>query len=86
MSLLVAEPTSEPAAADHGEEGLRRVLTRRLRTAGYPELRKVRVTVHNGTIELDGCVSSYYLKQMAQEVALRLDRTGQVNNEVRVTY
>jgi len=86
MSLLLAEPTPEATTPDQGEEGLRRVLTRRLWTAGYPELRKVRVTVHNGTIELHGCVSSYYLKQAAQEVALRFDRTRKVKNEVRVTH
>jgi hypothetical protein len=84
MSLPLIEPiTQAPAARD--DERLRRMLAHRLRTAGYPELRKLRVTVRDGTIGLHGEVSSYYLKQLAQEVVRRFDRNTELKNAVRVT-
>jgi osmotically-inducible protein OsmY len=83
MSLLAAEPITE-IAASRSDERLRTAATRRLGAAGYGELRQIRVTARNGVIELHGCVSSFYLKQVAQTVVLNLEGITQVKNHVRV--
>jgi osmotically-inducible protein OsmY len=51
---------------------------------GHRELRQVHVTADGHWIELDGSVSSYYHKQLAQEVARQAAPGRQIYNEVRV--
>lgn len=57
---------------------------RRLTLSGRPELRKVRVSVDPGGIRLQGRVSSYYLKQLAQASALAVEGVASVHNELVV--
>ena len=57
---------------------------RRLTLSGRPELRKVRVSLDPGGIRLQGSVSSYYLKQLAQASALAVEGVASVHNELVV--
>ena len=56
----------------------------RLRKSGYPELRLVSCDFHEGVLTLRGRVSSFYLKQLAQELIRRLNGAGKVNNRLEV--
>ena len=56
----------------------------RLRTSGYYELHLVSCDFHEGVLTLRGCVSSFYLKQVAQELIRRLDGAEEVNNRLEV--
>ena len=56
----------------------------RLRNSGYHELRLVSCEFHEGVLTLRGQVSSFYLKQVAQEVIRRLDGAEEVNNHLKV--
>jgi osmotically-inducible protein OsmY len=57
---------------------------RALREIGYPALRSVTVVVSEGVVTLDGLVHSYYLKQLAQEVAMRIVGKRVLSNELKV--
>ena len=56
----------------------------RLRKSGYRELHLVSCEFHEGVLTLRGRVSSYYLKQLAQELIRRLDGAEEVNNRLEV--
>lgn len=55
-----------------------------LRTTGYGALHTVRVSVHARVIILEGRVSSYYLKQIAQATALAIPGAHQIRNGLDV--
>ena len=56
----------------------------RLYKSGYPELRLVSCDFHEGALTLRGRVSSFYLKQLAQELIRPLDGAGEVCNRLEV--
>ena len=56
----------------------------RLRRSGYHELRLVSCEFHEGVLTLRGRVSSYYLKQVAQELVRQVDGAEEVNNRLEV--
>ena len=56
----------------------------RLRKSGYHELHLVSCDFHEGVLTLRGRVSSFYLKQVAQELIRRLDGAEEVNNRLEV--
>jgi osmotically-inducible protein OsmY len=56
-----------------------------LRKSSYDEVGRVTCTLNERVLTLTGRVSSYYLKQIAQRIALdRLDGTETVVNELQV--
>ena len=55
-----------------------------LRKSGYHELHLVWCDFHEGVLTLRGRVSSFYLKQVAQELIRRLDCVEEVNNRLEV--
>ena len=50
----------------------------------YRELRKMQVIVTNQQIELRGTVSSFYLKQVAQEIARKVASDRRIRNLLQV--
>lgn len=61
-------------------EQIRRVL----RESGYSELRLVAVSARDGGLVLQGQVSCFYLKQIAQTVALTVPEVQKLSNELTV--
>jgi osmotically-inducible protein OsmY len=57
---------------------------RALHATGYPALRRIAVTVHARVVILEGRVSTYHLKQVAQETALTVAEAQQVCNNLEV--
>ncbi|MEX0679168.1 MAG: hypothetical protein WD063_18985 [Pirellulales bacterium] len=55
-----------------------------LSKSNYGALRLLDCRVSGGVVEIAGTVSSFYLKQLAQEAMLRLDPPGRVRNLVEV--
>jgi osmotically-inducible protein OsmY len=55
-----------------------------LRKSGYLGLRRVSCDVREGVLVLRGHVSSYYLKQLAQEFARRIEGGETIVNKVEV--
>ena len=57
----------------------------RLHKSGYHELHLVSCEFHEGVLTLRGSVSSYHLKQLAQELIRQVDDAEEVNNRLEVT-
>lgn len=55
-----------------------------LRNSGYAPLGSLTCEFCDGTLILSGCVPSFFLKQMAQEVAMRTPGVDRVKNDLRV--
>ncbi|MGE3776264.1 MAG: hypothetical protein AB7F89_03700, partial [Pirellulaceae bacterium] len=56
-----------------------------LKATGYPDLAKLGCEVKRGVLVLSGFVSSYYLKQLAQEAVLRLKPEHGLRNHIVVS-
>jgi hypothetical protein len=63
---------------------IRESVQRALRATGYPAIANLGCDVRKGVLELTGHVSSYYLKQVAQESVLRLKLEYRLRNGVVV--
>jgi osmotically-inducible protein OsmY len=57
----------------------------RLRASGYLSLRDVSCVASNGVACLHGCLPSYYLKQVAQEIAAGVEGVRFVINKIEVS-
>ena len=58
----------------------------RLRSCHNFELKRLHCTAHSGNLILRGQVSSYYLKQLAQEVLRSLNGVHRIVNHIEVVY
>lgn len=57
-----------------------------LSNSPYIPARQVRIETTDGRVRMKGTVGSYYQKQMAQEVVLRLDGVEHVENQLQVNW
>ena len=72
-------------AGEAQNDALAQRVRRELRDSGYSQLRDVQVVAHGvGRVHLEGCVQSFYLKQIAQTAALGVDGVALVENRLRV--
>lgn len=55
-----------------------------LNRSGYGELRRVDLDCEGDAVTISGRVPTFYLKQLAQSIALAAPGVGRVNNEVHV--
>jgi hypothetical protein len=61
------------------------VAERGLRSSRYSALKHVACDYQGGVLVLRGCLPSYYLKQIAQEVvAHRVQGVGRLDNQIQV--
>jgi osmotically-inducible protein OsmY len=75
----------QPHAAQQAQRHLEALVRADLRKSSYDEVGRVTCTLHERVLTLSGRVSTYYLKQIAQRIALdRLKGAGTVVNELRV--
>jgi len=59
-------------------------IRRILRSSGYAAFSQIRVTVIEGDVSLEGQVSTYFLKQVAQTLILSLEEVKTLNNDLVV--
>ncbi len=57
---------------------------RQLRESAYYSIRSVRCDFHEGVLTLRGCLSTYYLKQVAQTLVAKVEGVQLINNRVDV--
>jgi osmotically-inducible protein OsmY len=55
-----------------------------LQNSGYSDLRTIDVKAAPGGVQLHGTVRSYYLKQIAQSLALSTEGVAAVDNQMEV--
>jgi hypothetical protein len=63
---------------------LTKMAERKLHSQPYQPLKNVSCDWLDGVLVLQGCLPSYYLKQVAQEVVARLEGVDAVDNRIRV--
>lgn len=80
MNHLTVRPLI--VAQDHLAERVEQAL----RATGYPALRAVDVGVRGQSVVLHGRVPTYYMKQLAQTVALEVAGVDGLCNEVEVVH
>ena len=66
-------------------QSLRRRILRVLDASGCVALREVDCRVDGDTVRLTGCVPSFYVKQVAQTVILKLKEVRAVENDLHVS-
>jgi hypothetical protein len=88
---MIAESTicdtlqrKSPDPCSSGDDSLRTIALRLLQSSGYSALRGLRCEVTDSVVIVQGVVSSYFLKQMAQTVLRQLDGVENVRNLVEV--
>jgi osmotically-inducible protein OsmY len=74
--LLLAQSLEELCLAERVEQALR--------ASGYPPLRAVEAIVCGPVVTLQGQVRSYYMKQLAQTVAMGVAGVRELRNDVEV--
>jgi osmotically-inducible protein OsmY len=57
---------------------------RRLRSNPYLALKSVLCDYLNGVLFLRGCLPTYYLKQLAQEIVCGLEGVDRIDNQIQV--
>ena len=77
--MLVFDPTSTGPQASIPE-----LADRRLHSARYRALHHVSCEYLDGVLVLRGCLPSYYLKQVAQEVVAPLEAVDPIDNRIQV--
>ena len=81
LNLASAEPATS-ARTPH--PGLPELAEGRLRGNPYLALKNVSCDWLDGVLVLRGCLPSYYLKQLAQEVVARLEGVQTIDNQIQV--
>jgi hypothetical protein len=85
--MLTAHPTgTEPEnPSPDPQASLQAVAERALHSGPYPALKKLSCDSRGGVLVLRGCLPSYYLKQIAQEVvAHQVQGVGRLDNQIQV--
>jgi len=84
MSLLALPiPDSETTTAGQ-QPTIDHKIAERLRRSNYWALRDISCSTSNGEVCLMGMLPSYYLKQVAQEIALGVEGVRHVVNRIKV--
>ena len=63
-----------------------RIAQQRIKSSKYAEVRSIHCEAHAGILLLRGKVSSYYLKQVAQEVVRSVKGIEAIANRVEVSH
>ncbi len=83
-------PATNPVSAGPATQsrtsppGLKELAEGCLRRNPYLALKNVACDWRDGVLVLRGCLPSYYLKQVAQEVVARLEGVAGIENEIQV--
>jgi hypothetical protein len=85
-SRTKAIPPTPATLSPTPTQALALAVCRLLRTSQNHELQQLKCEFRRGTLTLHGRVSSFYLKQMAQETVRDLVGVERIHNELEVTY
>jgi osmotically-inducible protein OsmY len=84
MNLLAFSGAEHESSASNHPAAAAREAADRLWRSGYLALRDVSCVALDGVVSLHGCLPSYYLKQVAQEIAAGVDGARCVVNRIEV--
>jgi osmotically-inducible protein OsmY len=81
MPTVLDAPPQETTA-----DSLHQKVSAALQTSPHLQAKNLRFEAYEGRITLQGQVSTWYQKQMAQETLLRLDGVHRVENQLEVCW
>jgi BON domain len=84
MNLLAPTSTAHEKFSDRCLPTISRTAEDRFRASGYLALRDVSCITSDDVAYLHGCLPSYYLKQLAQEIAAGIEGVRLVVNKIDV--
>jgi len=84
MRLLVHPKVDRDTATSTHRLAIDRKAEERLRSSSYLALRDISCLASDDVLYLHGCLSSYYLKQVAQELAVGVEGVRHVVNLIEV--
>jgi osmotically-inducible protein OsmY len=84
MNLRTPATAAHERLSDYCLSTISRTAEDRFRASGYLALRGVSCTARNGVAYLRGCLPSYYLKQLAQEIVAAVEGVHLVVNKIDV--
>jgi osmotically-inducible protein OsmY len=84
MKLLALPCANQKTSASAQLPALAHEALERIRRSGYLALRDISCGGSDGVVFLDGCLPSYYLKQVAQEIAGGVEGARHVVNRIEV--
>ncbi len=79
-------PPSHHLRSDSDSSDKKAAFQAALRNTGYGELTRVRLDIDDAVVTLFGEVSSFYMKQLAQEAIRPLSIGMQIDNQVHVPH
>jgi osmotically-inducible protein OsmY len=77
-------PYRSSATDDNTDQQLECDLCQAFQTVGYAQLRHIDINCHDGNVTLQGNVPTYFLKQLAQSLALSRTNVTSVDNRIEV--
>ena len=80
-----SNPASQPADSQITTLSLEDRVRISFEQLGYPQLNAVQCTATGDQMLLTGELSSFYLKQVAQSVAVKIPGVREVRNEIQVS-
>lgn len=80
-----SNPASQPADSQIATLSLEDRVRISFEQLGYPQLNAVQCTATGDQMLLTGELSSFYLKQVAQSVAVKIPGVREVRNEIQVS-
>ena len=78
------EPTILKSPRRQNPQAVQDAIQQALHLTGYGELRRVQVGCDGDAVTITGRVPTYYLKQLAQNVALEIPGIDNFRNELQV--
>ncbi|HKB39824.1 MAG TPA: BON domain-containing protein [Gemmataceae bacterium] len=84
VNLSRPEPRSAPAFRAEPARGVGEQAESRLRSNSYLALKNVSCEYDGGRLILRGCLPTYYLKQIAQEVVAGVTGVTEIVNQINV--
>jgi osmotically-inducible protein OsmY len=83
---LITSKATDRSRKSNWEVETTTAIERALSSLGYAELKNVQCGIEVGQVVLEGAVSSYHHKQLAQQAALRFVGPAGLQNRVRVKW
>ena len=88
MAVHISQPAFAPRAMTLAVLPLGQTIDdrvrRQLQNSSYPQLRTIECHSHHGKLTIQGKVSSFFLKQAAQEAIAHLQGVEQIDNRLEV--
>ncbi len=82
--MLTSNPVCIEPENRNSQVETKELAERCLHSNPYLALKNISCDYHNGVLVLRGCLATYYLKQLAQQVVVGLEGIGHIDNQIQV--